>query len=78
MVLTAFHNKHELKLTYIFQLVMGNMANQYVWTKVCYSWLWVKVMTLSNCDFFIGGGIGLVRKEVQGRYWSEVLLRNYF
>lgn len=77
VVSVFFHNKHEHKLTYNFQLVKGNKLCQHFWTKVCYSVTWVKVMTLAN-SVFIGGGIGLLRKEVQGRYSSEVLLRNYF
>ncbi len=35
VVLVVFHNKHERKLTYKFQLVKGNRASQDVWTKVC-------------------------------------------
>ncbi len=33
--LIIFQNKHELKITYSFQLVNGNKTSQHVWTKVC-------------------------------------------
>lgn len=35
VVSVVFHNKHERKLTYKFQLVKGNKGRQNVWTKVC-------------------------------------------